>query len=366
MMKNILIVDDEIINIKILERVLSRNSYNSISTTNSVDVMKLLTKNTIDLILLDIQMPKLDGFHLATMLKKDVIFRDIPIIFLTGMAEGNIIAKAFEIGCSDYISKPFKKEELLARIKTHLKIKDMENVLKNKNKELSKFIEQKNQFLGIAAHDIRNPLGVISGYTDILLSMGNSDEKYLKILDNMNKSSKHILSIVNDLLEFTKYSSDKMNLKLKEININDFFEEIISMNRIISEQKEISITLENRTKDDLKINIDPEKMTQVMNNLISNGVKYSNKNTTIAVIIKQQDNNLLITVKDQGQGIQKDELYKLFKPFSTTTNKSTAGERSTGLGLTIVKSIIEKHNGKIGVESEWQKGSCFFIELPIK
>lgn len=362
----ILIVDDEIINIRVLEKILNARNYETISTINSLEVMDLLVKNEISLILLDIRMPKLDGFHLIKMIKKDVLLREIPIIFLTGLSETEILATAFELGCSDYITKPFKKEELLARIKTHLKIQNMQKTLKNRNNELSKLNEEKNQLFGVAAHDIRNPLGVITGYLEILLSVQNLEgEKYLKILRNMSSSANHVLNMVNDLLEFAHYESKKINLKLETANLYEVLDDIVSMNRIIAERKNIRIEYSFKGNHNLKFKVDVPKFRQVMDNLISNGIKYSEPGTEICVNVNPDANNIWILVEDQGQGISREEIKKLFKPFSTTSNKATAGERSTGLGLVIVKNIIEAHNGKIWVESTKGVGSKFSVLLPM-
>lgn len=238
--------------------------------------------------------------------------------------------------------------------------------LHKKNAELNKLNEQKNKFLGIAAHDLRNPLSIIISYVDYFLNdLGDQlTVKQHKILKMILKSSEFMLNLLNELLDISKIESGKLTLNKKQTNLLLLIKNIIELNQTIASKKNISIQLEvfESIPDVL---IDEMKIEQVLNNLISNAIKYSFENKTIKINVLLSGENITIAIIDQGQGIPADEIDKLFKPFETTSVQSTAGEKSTGLGLAIVRNIIIGHQGKIWVESDVGKGSTFYFSIPI-
>ncbi|MEW5820998.1 MAG: PAS domain-containing sensor histidine kinase [Cyanobacteriota bacterium] len=239
--------------------------------------------------------------------------------------------------------------------------------LKQANKKLEDLNELKNQFLGMAAHDLRNPLSVVMSFSSFLLDFNKQDlsDNQSIMIRKINNASKTMLLLINDLLDITSIESGKINLKVKKYNIN----EVINLDnysmKLIANQKNIAIKvdIEPGIPD---IELDLDRFNQVMENLISNAAKYSYPGTTITLHVAFVDNNLLISVIDQGQGMPHEELPKLFKPFQKTSIRPTAKESSTGLGLLIVKKIVEMHNGTITVQSEPGKGSTFTISIPVK
>ncbi|MEE4197049.1 MAG: HAMP domain-containing sensor histidine kinase [Bacteroidales bacterium] len=238
--------------------------------------------------------------------------------------------------------------------------------LADANKKLNLLNQEKNRILGIAAHDLRNPIGTILGYTQLLSNRFekiSSDEinKFLSVIIN---SSNFSLNLLNDLLDISKIESGKVLLNYSKINYIDFVKTIIGQNQIIARQKEITITLQQDTEDFIA-RIDSQKIEQVLNNLISNSIKYSGEGSTIFLRLSISDNFFKTEVIDQGQGIPKEDLPEIFNPFQTSSVKSTAGEKSTGLGLAITKKIIKEHGGIIDVVSEQGKGSNFYFVLPM-
>lgn len=232
--------------------------------------------------------------------------------------------------------------------------------------QLIKVNEEKNKYLGIVSHDLRSPLSTVQMYCDFILdTMGqNLNTTFLEYIESIRNISSNSLALVEDILDVAKIESGTLTLQRKHLNYYNFIECIIRLNKPIAERKNIQVVFESAFKD-LYISIDGKKMEQVINNLISNAVKYSLPDTTIFVKLSKQDKAVLTEVIDEGLGIPDDEMNKLFKPFQTTSVKTTGGEKSTGLGLAIVRRIVEAHNGTIDVKSEVGKGSDFYFTLPL-
>lgn len=225
----------------------------------------------------------------------------------------------------------------------------------------------KNEFLGIAAHDLRNPIAIVKMYSDFLLQQGaeNLSAQQIEFLKKINKNSEFMLNLLEDLLDVSKIEAGKLELKLTPGDYVTFVKNNIEPNRALASQKGIQINMTAVTPLP-DIIFDKDKMEQVLNNLISNAIKYSFPNTTINVRIFKENDSVITEVIDQGQGIPPEEIPNLFKEFHKTSVKATGGEKSTGLGLAIVKKVIEGHQGKIGVSSEVGKGSTFYFSLPLK
>jgi len=243
----------------------------------------------------------------------------------------------------------------------------LQRELTKKNVELVNLNEQKNQFLGMAAHDLRNPLWVIMAYSELLLDdlKDNLDEQQTKCLNSIYKSSEFMLKLINDLLDVAKIESGKLSLELEPADITALAKDNVTRNNVLASKKQIEITL-IQEENLPNLMIDRQKIDQVLNNLLSNAVKFSHPGSKIEVNLSKDEKEFIIAVKDQGQGIPTGELDKLFMPFKKTSVKSTGGEKSTGLGLSIVKKIVVGHKGKIWVESQPGQGSTFYFSLPLQ
>jgi PAS domain S-box-containing protein len=242
-----------------------------------------------------------------------------------------------------------------------------EEALQQSNDQLRELNNQKNEFLGMAAHDLRNPIAVIQNSSLILsrYSSENLSEKQKEFLKKIYDTSKFMLELLNNLLDISKIESGKLELEMTKTNYPDFVKKNIEFNRFFATEKDISVDFV-LPDDILLLDFDKNKIEQVLNNLISNAIKYSHSKTTIRIEVFKEKNFVVTRVIDQGQGIPENELPHIFKPFQKASTKPTAGEKSTGLGLAIVKKIVEGHQGEIGVESEVGKGSTFFFKLPCR
>lgn len=252
----------------------------------------------------------------------------------------------------------------LARLNNELVT--IQRELIKRNVELERLNEVKNRFIGIAAHDLRNPLQVIEGYSEMLLEgpLGHLTPEQEKVIGVIRKSSDFMLKMITDLLHITKIEAGKLQLELKETDLANLLERNIELNRLLAGQKRINIKL-TREEGIPPLRIDAPKIEQVLNNLITNAIKFSAPDTTVDVHAARSERETVITIRDEGQGIPADEIGRLFIPFENLSVKSTGGEQSTGLGLAIAKRIVEGHGGHIRVESEAGVGTTFTFSLPL-
>jgi signal transduction histidine kinase len=261
-----------------------------------------------------------------------------------------------------------REVEILGRnfLELNKELGNLTRELQKKNAALKKLNEQKNLFLGIAAHDLRNPLGVIMGFSEILTDeldqVITSDQKYM--LNSITESTEFMLKLIINLLDYSAIESGNLKLEKKTVDVKSLMDRCISYNQIIAAKKEIKIYYES-DEPVLMVAIDPTKIEAAINNLLGNAIKFSYPNSIVNVRTTVENGELVVSVKDHGQGIPPEEKGKLFKPFVTTSVRGTSGERSTGLGLSITHDIIKRHSGRIYFESELNVGSTFYFTLPI-
>ena len=238
--------------------------------------------------------------------------------------------------------------------------------LQKKNVQLDQLNKLKNQFLGMAAHDLRNPISTILMFSEFIIESDKYkvSDKLRKVIEVIKTSSEFMLGLLEELLDVVKIESGRLQLNLELTDMEEFIRKNIDVNTLLAAKKEIKLVV-NIPQPLPKTMIDTNKIEQVLNNLISNAIKYSYSQTVITVNAFSTEAHVMISVEDQGQGIPKNELEKIFIPFSKISVQGTAGEKSTGLGLSIVKRIVTGHQGRIWVESEVGKGSTFHFTLPI-
>jgi signal transduction histidine kinase len=237
--------------------------------------------------------------------------------------------------------------------------------LTKKNLELERANKLKNQFLGMAAHDLRNPIGAIRSFSNLLLdpSVPVTPERQRDFLERIRASSEFMLELINDILDLSAIESGQLHIEPREINIARLVRDNIELNRVLAEEKQITILL-TTAPDVPRVVADPRRVEQILNNLLSNAVKFSSRGTTVRVDVHAADGGASIVVADEGQGIPADELPQILRPFSRGTPKGTAGEKSTGLGLAIVKRLVDGHGGRLSFESDVGRGTTASVWLP--
>lgn len=377
----ILVVDDDPFVRDTLRCILESNDYGVITAENGINALEQYFRHPdICLIISDMRMPEMDGIELIQSLRK--IDEDLPVIILTAIDELSVALKAIQSGATDYhlkdeniqdtllISVGQVIEKFILKKENAKLVKDLE--LKNKqlqknNKELIKLNIVKNKFLGIAAHDMRSPLAGIKGFCELLLesnknqSLNACQKDYL---DMIHSAAVEMFGLVNDLLDVSVIESGKLDIRPINASLEQVLMDRIKLSQVIANKK--GIIIDTDIKQMAAIRFDPKRIAQVIDNFMSNAVKYSPQNSNIFVTMYVEDKHGCISVKDEGAGIPREEQSKLFGTFQPLSPTPTAGEKSTGLGLAIVKKIIDGHKGRLKVNSEPGRGSTFTFEIPLE
>lgn len=253
--------------------------------------------------------------------------------------------------------------EELTRLNNELAAAQRE--LAKKNAELARLNEQKNRFLGLAAHDLRNPLEVINVYSRFLLdeAADRLADEQLDFVRTIMRSSNFMLALVNDLLDVSKIEAGRLELELADVDLRALVARSVELNRRLAERKEINIWFEPPA-DIPPVRLDASKMEQVLNNLLGNAVKFSPRGGSVEVGLGRDGGGILLYVRDEGPGVPAEKLEGLFEPYTRASQRGSEGEKGTGLGLAIVKRIVEGHGGRITVGGEPGAGATFAVTLP--
>ena len=243
---------------------------------------------------------------------------------------------------------------------------NLQREMTKKNIELAQLNEMKNAFLGMAAHDLRNPLSIFQTFTEFLIEEAADclTDEHIGFLQVMHTSAGNMLSLVEDLLDYTKIEAGRLDLELQEVNLHDSLKNSIKPLNTLAHAKKVRIILSS-VEDHLVISLDPPKMNQVYNNILTNAIKFSHPDSEVTVNLESDNEFAIIRFIDSGEGMEPKKLEQLFVPFSKASSKGTSGEKGSGLGLFIVKRIIEGHKGKIEIYSMKGKGTEVIVKLPL-
>lgn len=354
----VLIVDDVPGNLKVLTDILKGDGYNVRPVTNGMLALQVASNEKPDLILLDILMPDMDGYEVCHRLKEDQNLNDIPVIFISALNETNDIVKALNSGGADYITKPFKSEEVTARVATHIKIYQQ-------RKELQELNATKDKFFSIIAHDLRGPFTSFLGYTRMMVE--DVPSLNLDEIQNMtgilNKSAVNLYSLLENLLEWARMQRGITRFIPESFLLTDKISNCMELTDDAARKKEIETDI--NIPGHLEVFADVRMFETVIRNLITNAIKFTPRGGRVTVSARNADLDLVeISIHDTGIGINKDMIGKLFHLDEQTGRKGTEGEPTVGLGLIICKDFIEKNNGKIWVDSEVGKGATFYFTVP--
>ncbi|MBI5816528.1 MAG: hybrid sensor histidine kinase/response regulator [Nitrospinae bacterium] len=361
----ILAVDDEESNLLVLKRPLQKEGYRLITSLSGSEALDILAKTEVDLVLVDWMMPGLDGAEVCRRIKADPALSLIPVIMITAKSGSEDLALGMEAGANDYLRKPVDKLELMARVRSGLREMRIRKELRRSNDRLRELNKMKDEVISIVSHDLRSPLATIIGFSELLLEdKGNAANNDLrKPLEIIKKSAKWQLSLVDNLLDVAKLEAGGMELDRTQAKIGDIVQSCAESFAVTASIKEITLSF-NKPDTEPQAGVDIMKISQAVNNLISNAIKFTPRGGTVTVKLFFTETQAVISVKDSGPGLNEDDMAKLFKKFQQTGVRATNGEKGTGLGLVITKNIAELHGGSVDVKSVPGDGCEFTITLP--
>ena len=366
--RRILVVDDDRLNLRIIGGILRGEGYVLAEGDSGERALEIYAAFKPDLVLLDVMMPGIDGFETCRQLKKIYGSKCAPVIFITAKNESDDVVEGLGAGGVDYLPKPFKAKEVLARIRSHLQNQALVEQQKLLVQQLSDANSEKNKFLGMAAHDLRNPLASIRGLTEFLRegSVGPLNPEQKDLIETIHGASQSMLVLVNELLDVAAIEAGELQLHLEAEDLATLIGKSVALMNMEAAKKNTCVAFAP-TISAPKLVIDGAKMRQVVDNLLSNGIKYSPPGSTITVTLSADSahGTCAFAVQDQGPGIPEGERDRLFKDFSRLSVKPTGGEKSTGLGLAICRKIVEAHRGTITAENLPTGGCEFRVVLPI-
>ncbi len=318
-----------------------------------------------DLILSDWMMPRMDGVAFCQEVKADPALRGIFFVLLTAKTQVQDKIQGLSLGADDYLTKPFQQAELLAKVRASLRVKRLQDDLAERNSRLLELDGMKDEFLGMAAHDLRNPLGVIRLWAESVADglLGPVTPKQANALAVIQKHADSMLQLINDLLDISKIESGKVELRRADEDLAALLASYVEANAVLADRKGIGMILQ-AAPGLPNVSVDRERIGEILNNLISNALKFTRPGGKVTLSLSAEGDLLRLDVADTGLGIAPEDLPKLFQKFSQTRTKSTAGERGTGLGLAIVKKLVELHGGGISVSSILGQGTTFSLTLP--
>ena len=484
---DILVIDDTPENLALLSQILKDKGYKVRSVTKASTGLRGAKAAPPDLILLDVKMPEMNGYEVCQHLKADISTRDIPIIFISAL--GDILDKvtAFEVGGVDYITKPLQVEEVLARIETHLTIRQLQQQLQTQNQQLQQEIAEKtaaeekfakafrsspnpitittltenkfidinrsflkmsgysqseiigesadnlnlwinpdiytnsvqillqngslhnqecelrtkqgeiktvllsiesieldgiictlniinditehkrleDEFISLVSHELRTPMSSIIGALDLLNTqqLGTLTPKGQQIINIATNNTERLIRLVNDILDLERIKSGKIAMQPSKYDAAELLIQAAQAMQPMADKNQITLSV---LPTPSFVIVDSDRILQTLTNLLSNAIKFSEVGETVWLRSKLHQNYLQIEVQDQGRGIPSDKQQLIFERFQQVDASDSRKKGGTGLGLPICRSIIEQHQGRIWVESEFGKGSTFYIHLPLE
>jgi len=364
--RKILVIDDDRLNLHILSSILQNEGFAITEANTGEQGLELYQETKPDLVLLDVVLPGIDGFATCRELRSRYGDDTAPVIFITAKKESDDIVEGLAAGGVDYLPKPFKRKESIARIRTHLQNKILNEQQKALVEQLKAANQAKNKLLGMAAHDLRNPLASIRGLSEFLRdgTVGPLTPDQLDIANTIFETSQSMLTLLNELLDVATIEAGELKLHREPHNLTELVTKAVYLNNINAARKNTKIVFSPPDETPI-VCIDQAKIRQVMDNLLSNAVKYSPPGSTVNVRISGYHPAFTVAVQDQGSGIPENERHQLFKDFTTLSSKPTGGEKATGLGLAICRKIIEAHRGAITATNLPRGGCEFSILLPV-
>ena len=378
----ILIVDDNPQNRDILEEHISYLGYTPLKAENGQIGLSLLEREKPDLILLDILMPKMNGYELLNAIKSNPGSKNIPVIVISAVDEVGSVMTCIGKGADDYLYKPVNFDLLQVRITSCLekkRAKDLEErgkveleeargIIAQKNKEVCLAHGLLNKYMRICSHELKNKLLAVTGYSDLLLHQVEEreflNEEMMDWIKIISDSASYMNSILKDSLDNHQILSERIIMEITPLDLNQLIRETFLSYNILAENKDISVQTHFSEKLPL-VDGDRLRMAQVIGNYFTNAVKFSPNGTSVRARTFVVNQNVRFEIEDEGPGVAPEARKLLFKDFTAPSTKAKVEDQNPGIGLTIVKKLIEAQKGNFGVKFPTKNGAIFWCELPI-
>ena len=334
-------------------------SFELIDAATGEEAIEIIDKQPIDIVLLDNKLPGIEGMDVLEYINKNN--KDMGVMMITSYASLDLAVKATNKGAYNFVPKPFTPEELrfsMENITKHLYLKRMTQQLNEAGKQI------RFQFLSVLSHELKSPINAVEGYLRVMKErqVGNKLDDYDSMIDRSLERIKGMRTLIMDLLDFTRIESGKRQREVKEIDLTEIARVAIDSMGPYAIQKNVKVSLDAQAQ--FMINADAEEIEIIMNNLISNAIKYNRDDGSVYCTIKSVKEGIIVIVEDTGIGMNEEELSRLFQEFTRIKNQKTKNITGSGLGLSIVKRYVESYQGTVEVTSIPDKGSTFTILFP--
>jgi signal transduction histidine kinase len=335
--------------------------FSTLEASTGEEAINIIEKDRPHIVLLDNKLPGIHGVDVLEYINKN--FPDILVVMITSYASLDLAVKATNFGAYDFVPKPFTPQELKSSMENITKHYFLRRMTQKLNKEGRQI---RFRFLSVLSHELKAPLNAIEGYLKMIKEheFGNNIENYDEIIERSLSRISSMRNMIMDMLDLTQIESGKKVREISNINITQIARTAIDTMNPYAIQKDVTIFL--NAPDDIYIQADQEEMEIILNNLISNAIKYNISNGKVFCNITKNENEIVISVEDTGIGIDKTDISKIFEEFVRIKNEYTKTVSGSGLGLSIVKKIVNLYNGKIDVISKPNEGSIFKVTLPLK
>lgn len=353
----ILVVDDQETNLQVVANVLSEAGFEMVPANSGAQALQRIAARLPDLILLDLLMPDMDGFEVCRRIQENPDWAKLPIIFVSAADDKELIVRALDSGGVDYVTKPFNKAELLSRVRTHL-------ALRKARERAERLAEDKDELLGILAHDLKNHLAGIQMSASLLAESRTlqDDSRLQKLSENIGHSAERLLQFVAEFL--ANASADHgLCVSLVPVDLALVANSTARSFSDFARRKRISIQCDIPS-DSVMTHADTSCVEQVLENLLSNALKFSPHGKSIWVKVSMSETEAFCSVTDEGPGFTPEDQMRMFRRYGRLSARPTGEEPSTGLGLSIVKKLMDAMGGKLLCESAPGQGATLTIVLP--
>jgi len=362
----VLVVDDEWKNRMLLRDILEVQGHDVDEAEDGEEALRKVAERCPDAVLLDVMMPRLDGFEVCRRLKSDPDTAVVPVILVTALSERSDRLKGMQAGANDFLAKPIDTQETLLRVRNAVHARRLYEQLQQGYRRLQELEALRHSLTGMIVHDMRTPLTALLGGLETMGALGDLNDDQQEFLNMSIQGGLILVGMINDLLDISKMEAGELALEREEVRADALAAQALAQVRQLGEDRSLEIRLEI-SPELPAFSADGEKLRRTLVNLLGNAIKFTPEGGSVVLSARpgDTDGELLFSVSDTGEGIPKEAFERIFEKFGQVANRKAGRRTSTGLGLTFCKMAVEAHGGRIWVESTLGEGSTFHFTLPV-